>query len=37
MMELGRAIVFFGVLEGLMLDWAALLRSDPRRGITRTI
>ena len=30
MMELGRAIVFFGVLEGLMLDWAALLRSDAR-------
>ena len=30
MMELGRAIVFFGVLERLMLDWAALLRSDPK-------
>lgn len=30
MMELGRAIVFFGVLERLMLDWAALLRCDPK-------
>jgi len=30
MMELGRAIVFFGVLERLMLDWAALLRGDPK-------
>ena len=30
MMELGRAIVFFGVLERLMLDWAALLRSNPK-------
>ena len=29
MMELGRGIVFFGVLERLMLDWAALLRCDP--------
>lgn len=30
MMELGRAIVFFGVLERLMLDWAALLRNDSK-------
>ena len=30
MMELGRGIVFFGVLERLMLDWAALLRCDPK-------
>jgi len=30
MMELGRAIVFFGVLERLMLDWAALLCNDPK-------
>jgi len=30
MMELGRAIVFFGVLERLMLDWVVLLRSDPK-------
>jgi hypothetical protein len=30
MMELGRSIVFFGVLERLMLDWAAVLRRDPK-------
>ncbi|MGH8287056.1 MAG: hypothetical protein ACRETT_15005 [Steroidobacteraceae bacterium] len=30
MMEIGRAIVFFGVLERLMLDWAAQLRGDKR-------